>query len=174
MKSKKSRILFFIAGPVPSKDETAKASALESASAVVLFRNASACGDGDAVEVADGYAGLVPAVYRGRAPIVDEALPELPAAPAPLAPSAPVAVSPAPAAPVVATATAAPSNPPDFVPPAVVGEGAAPDAAAQRAAEDEGAKNATAAQLKAALSQLGIQFKSNASKAELLALFLNR
>lgn len=172
MKSKKSRILFFIAGPVPSKDEAAKAARLESASAVVLFRNASACGEGDAVEVADGYAGIVPTVYRGRAPIVDEALPELPATPAPLAPAASVPASPAPAAPVVATGDAAPSNPPDFVPPAVAA--AAPDATAQRAAEDEGAKNATAAQLKAALSQLGIQFKANASKAELLALFLNR
>ena len=49
----------------------------------------------------------------------------------------------------------------------------APDDA-QRIAEDEGAKQATAAQLKAALEQIGIKFASNASKAELLALFLNR
>ena len=160
---KKTRILFFLAGPVATADETAKAAALVSQTQNVVYRNASAVGEGDAVEIADGYAGKVPAIYRGRAPIVDEALP---------------VETPAPA-PVVATQEAAPTNPPEFVPPAAAATAAAqPDAeaakAAQRAAEDEGAKNATAAQLKAALDQLGIKYAKNASKADLLALFLNR
>jgi len=67
-------------------------------------------------------------------------------------------------------------NPPDFVPPAanVAAQSAEDPAKAQRAAEDEGAKNATAAQLKAALTQLGIEFRPTAKKADLLALFLAR
>ena len=48
------------------------------------------------------------------------------------------------------------------------------DAAAQRAAEDAGAQNATVAQLKTALDQLGIAYAKNAGKAKLLAAFLAR
>lgn len=48
------------------------------------------------------------------------------------------------------------------------------EASKQRALEDAGAKEATAAQLKTALTSLGISFPANAAKADLLALFLNR
>lgn len=43
-----------------------------------------------------------------------------------------------------------------------------------RAEQDEGAKTATAAQLREALTSVGIAWKTNNSKAELLELWLNR
>ncbi len=121
----------------------------ESAAAAKLgtakFRNASQVTLGDAVERCDGVAGCVPTSYL-KFPRVDVVQVEPP--------------------PVVAT------NPPDFVAPAASGVVAGP--ADQRAAEDAGAASATAAQLKAALTQVGIPFSGNTKKADLLALFLAR
>lgn len=49
-----------------------------------------------------------------------------------------------------------------------------PEEQAQRDTEDEGAKNATAAQLKEALDGLGIKYPDKATKAALLALWTSR
>lgn len=171
MISKKSKVLFFIVGPVPTEADKAAAAAIENKTIRVMFRNASAIGDGDAVESCDGLAGKIPALYRSRLPDVkvygEDSAPAKPAVPAPV--SVPTPAAPAP---VVATIPAAPVVPASESTPTPAPQ---PDAAAQqRAAEDEGAKNATAAQLKEALKGLGIKFASNANKAELLALFLNR
>lgn len=49
-----------------------------------------------------------------------------------------------------------------------------PEQQAQRDQEDEGAKGATAKQLKEALDGLGIKYPDNATKAALLALWTSR
>lgn len=156
----KTRILFFIAGSAPTAAESAAAAKLGTS----MLRNASQVVKGDTLERCDGVAGKVPEAYAAKFPVVD--------APAP-APVPEVAAEPvAPEAPLVATQP----NPPDFLPPAASDAAAVAEdpVAALRAAEDEGAKSATAAQLKASLVQLGIPFAPNTRKSELLALFLAR
>lgn len=110
-----------------------------------MFRNASQVFPGVKPEPCDGVAGLVPESYQGFPLISTDEVPAV-------------------------------DNPPDFVPAAVAVEAAASSdpVAAQRAAEDEGARTATAAQLKAALDQLGIPHPGQPNKAALLALFLGR
>lgn len=180
----KTKILFFIAGPVATDADKAAASALESKTVQVVFRNASAIGDDDAVETAQGLAGCVPAIYKKRMPAVRVYGAETPA-PKPATPppvvSAPVA--PAPALPPVVATTPAADVPPVSIPTPAPAPVPAPDAppatpppvaGMTREEIDAGAPNATAAQLREALTELKIPFKSNASKAVLLQLFLSR
>lgn len=142
----RKRILFFIAGSAPTEAESAAAATL----GTKMFRNASQVFSGDTPESCDGVAGKVPVSYA-HFPRADAA---------PSEPAAPVATL----------------NPPDFVKPAAVAAAVVSDdpVAAQRAAEDEGAKSATVAQLKAALAQLGIEIPPGSKKADMLALFLAR
>lgn len=151
MTANKSKVLFFIAGPVPSAAEISAAASIEDKATKVVFRNASAIGDGDSVENADGLAGVIPDFYKVKLPDAKV--------------YAAGTKKAAPAAPVVAT-TDGDAN----TPAGNTDEGAA----AQRAAEDEGARGASVAQLKEALKNLSIEFPANAKKADLLALFLNR
>jgi len=82
--------------------------------------------------------------------------------------NAPIVVTqpePTPESSPVDTAAPDPETPPTPAP---------TDPAAQRAEEDANAQTATIAQLKEALTSLGIAFSSTAKKADLLALFIAR
>lgn len=69
MKQFVARILFFIAGPVPTAEEYEAAARINGN---VSFRNASVIGPGDRTEECDGVAGTVPDVYK-KFPSADEA-----------------------------------------------------------------------------------------------------
>lgn len=194
---KKSRILFFILGPVPT------AAQIEHAEKIgAVFRNAASCGETDTAETCDAVCGAVPPHYlverKGqKAPVpkvidIPTQLIDRPAVKTAVINAAKVAQDAAAAAKAKAAAIAAQTPPPvapvatpepvtapseatpppvtDETPPPVVD----PALAERRAQEDAGAKGATASQLKEALTQLGIKFASNTPKAELLALYLAR
>ena len=57
------KILYFIAGAVPTKVDLEKADALSTKDTRVLFRNASFVTESDSIEANDGVAGAVPKVY---------------------------------------------------------------------------------------------------------------
>lgn len=183
---KRPRVLFFILSTVPT---AAQMEAAEKLGAV--FRNAASCGETDTAEVCDAVCGAVPPHYlverKGQKHAVpqvitiDEVLIDRPA------PRTAAIV----AAKVAADAKAAAALKAQKVTPVVVatpetltgtGEGTAlppvtertPEQQAQRDAEDTGAKSATAAQLKEALTQLNIPFASNTPKPALLAAYLAR
>lgn len=69
---KPAKILFFVDGPAPSPEDYAEAAALN---ATVNFRNARAVpSEPHALEICDGVAGKVPAIYAERFPAADEAI----------------------------------------------------------------------------------------------------
>lgn len=90
---------------------------------------------------------------QASAPVV--VTPPAPESPAPVVATEPAPTPETPATPAAETPTPAPVE-------------------MTREQIDEGAKNATVAQLKAALDQVGIQYAPNAKKADLLAAFLAR
>ena len=69
---KPAKILFFVDGPAPTPEDYAEAAEL---SATVNFRNARAVpSEPHALEICDGVAGKVPAIYAERFPSADEAI----------------------------------------------------------------------------------------------------
>lgn len=175
------KVLFFIMDCVPTKTERKQAEVLASATRKVSFRNVKSMGPDDATEQAEFFVGAVPASYLAEhKKAIRLELPAIDAdgnpvsAPAALA-EVPAAV-PAPVAPSVATGTEETAA---LTPPAATLEVLPPTADEQiaidrRAQEDAGAQTATVAQLKQALTDLGIAFKTNTAKADLLALYLAR
>ena len=69
---KLAKILFFIAGALPTKDDYEQASKLK---ATVVFRNASQVpNESHALEKCDGVAGAVPAIYKKAFPTAEKAI----------------------------------------------------------------------------------------------------
>lgn len=151
--STKRKILFFISGPVPTEAQEQLANELANTKTTVCFRNGLQVSSDDSLEKCDAVAGDVPARYRTPRhkdevlpPMVEElTLPGL-GAPDTSVPDSSAAA--APSAPV-ASAEAAPT---------------APSVA-------ELSDSVTVAQLKAALTERGIEFPKAANKAALLALY---
>lgn len=73
--SNKKKVIYFLAGPVPSAEQIAAAEKLGSSSRQVVFRNATQVRDGEALEKCDFVAGNVPKQYT-KVERLDE--PELP------------------------------------------------------------------------------------------------
>lgn len=72
---KKTVILYFIAGMLPTDKDRAEAAKLEGSNALVKFRNASAVpSEPHALEVCDGVAGAVPKIYAEKFPSSDKAV----------------------------------------------------------------------------------------------------
>jgi hypothetical protein len=97
--SRKRRVLFFIAGPVPTEAELAAAEQL----GTKMFRNAAQVTKDDAVEKCDAVAGAVPPSYA-KLPRVE--VPAVAVAPAPETPAntqSEAPADPAPAAPAPVT-----------------------------------------------------------------------
>lgn len=69
---KPAKILFFVDGPAPSPEDFAEAAELK---ATVVFRNARAVpSEPHSLEICDGVAGKVPAIYDRAYPDADEAI----------------------------------------------------------------------------------------------------
>lgn len=69
---KRAKILFFIDGPAPSNEDFAKAGEM---AATVVFRNARAVpSEPHSLEMCDGVAGKVPAIYADKYPDAEKAI----------------------------------------------------------------------------------------------------
>lgn len=72
MTTKRARILFFIAGPMPSDKDIVAASKLN---ADVVYRNANAVSEeSQSLEICDGVAGKVPPIYEKAYPSAKDAI----------------------------------------------------------------------------------------------------
>lgn len=69
---KPAKILFFVDGPAPKPEDFQAAAAM---SATVVFRNARAVpSEQHSLEICDGVAGKVPAIYAAKYPTAEEAI----------------------------------------------------------------------------------------------------
>jgi len=69
---KRAKILFFVDGPAPSAEDFAQAAEM---AANVVFRNARAVpSEPHALEICDGVAGKVPAIYADKFPAAEKAI----------------------------------------------------------------------------------------------------
>lgn len=106
--SAKSKVLFFISGPVPSDAQQAQADEITTTKRAVMFRNALQVGPNDCLERADYVCGEVPPRYSVKTAsfnppeVIQLDQPELPLETTPATPMAAVSVAPvAIAAPVI-------------------------------------------------------------------------